>query len=160
MRTAQCENLDEVPGGVWVKSLGSASGDCVEASHDDNTVRVRDSKERRVVGELAHVLRFSPRDWERVIDKIKYETGGGKPPFDSIAFELDDNTTFAIVEHADGVDFVNSNPNVETPTVLEFTCREYTSFDLAVRDGQFELPEAMSEQALAARSLHAVAVAA
>ncbi len=42
----------------WRKSSASATGDCVEVARSDQSVYVRDSKQR-----LPHVLEFSASEW-------------------------------------------------------------------------------------------------
>ena len=51
----------------WYKSHHSSTYDgCVEVSHEDGAVSVRDSKDH-----TGPVLRFTTYDWVRFIDRVK-----------------------------------------------------------------------------------------
>jgi hypothetical protein len=50
----------------WRKSSVSATGDCVEVAHRDQSVFVRDSKQR-----LPHILEFTTSEWLAFISGVR-----------------------------------------------------------------------------------------
>jgi Domain of unknown function (DUF397) len=58
-------NLDQIPI-VWRKSKKSASGDCIEVALSDESVIVRDSKDRG-----GPVLSFALPDWAAFLSGVR-----------------------------------------------------------------------------------------